>query len=251
MRPSDPVPPAPGQPRGLVNVPVQRDQRLSLLDEAPDGYAAHVHVERNVVDRPAVQCRAVEVRSVGRRVEEEDRSVEVVLPRQPLEVVLDGRVADLALLTRHRAPALLRRDRSRIDEPRHVVSLPVLEQERSRRNVRVAVDAEAVERLLAVVHVVPRPARGRFEYRVLLGAKVVVPEDQVDRRVVLAPRSSLSLWKPATRKSSTKSSSARLRRLPRRHVRRQEVATKEHRVRQFFSHEREQRPIAADGAVKV
>ena len=43
---SDPFLPGTGQPGRFVNVAVQGDQRLPLLDEAADGDAAHVDVER-------------------------------------------------------------------------------------------------------------------------------------------------------------------------------------------------------------
>ena len=54
------APPGPGQARRFVDVPVQGEQGLALLDEAPDGDAADVNVERHVVDDPAVERRAIQ-----------------------------------------------------------------------------------------------------------------------------------------------------------------------------------------------
>ena len=73
-----------------MHVTVQRDVRLSFLDELPDRDAANMNVERHVIDHATVEAGSVEKRVVGWRVKEEDGVAQVVLARKLPKVLQDG-----------------------------------------------------------------------------------------------------------------------------------------------------------------
>ena len=56
---SDPDFPLAGQARSLVHMPVQGEQRLSLLDKPLDRNAADVDIQRNVLISLPIQRRAI------------------------------------------------------------------------------------------------------------------------------------------------------------------------------------------------
>ncbi len=76
-----------------MHVPVQRDQRLPLLDRSSDCDATDMDVQRDVVDPLAIKSGAVQLRVIGWGMEQEDRSVHGSVSDEGREVALDRRVS--------------------------------------------------------------------------------------------------------------------------------------------------------------
>ena len=153
--------PGAGEPRRLVHVAVQGDERLARLDEAADRDACRRAGRAARARTSARRARRVEGRAVRRRVEQEHGARRLRRCREPLEVGRDRAPPRVELVDGNRAPPLLRRDAARVDVARDVVALPVLEQERRRRHAGVAADGEARDLDAGVVCVPQQAAASR------------------------------------------------------------------------------------------
>jgi hypothetical protein len=121
-------------------------------------------------------------------VEEEDRATEISRAGQALQVLLDRLETFPPGSDGERAIALLRGDRARIDVARHVVALPVLEQERRRGNIGIPADLEPAQGEGAQVRVLPDAGRLGLDDLRLPAPRVVVSHDEEHPRIARAQR---------------------------------------------------------------
>ncbi len=111
---------------------------------------------------------------------------QVGVARQRGEVLGDGAVAHLVLRRGHGPLAFLGRHAPRIHEAAHVVPLPVLQQERRRRDAGVAEHGTTIEVGKPRVRVRPQAAGLAVDEDLLLAARIVVARDGEDAGIVVA-----------------------------------------------------------------
>ena len=58
--PADLILPRAGQPGRFMNMPVQGNERLALFNKTPDGNAAHIYVQRHMIDHFPAKRRAIQ-----------------------------------------------------------------------------------------------------------------------------------------------------------------------------------------------
>ena len=169
-----------------MHMTVQSKHRLPLLDKPLDRNAADVDIQRNVLVGLPIQRRAVERCITRWRMEKKHRAIERIFARKGSEVFLDRSPFDLALFRWHTPIALLRRDTARRDVPGNIVTLPVLQQERRRRNIGKAVDRKSSKEKFLLVGVVPEAICCGRDKPLLFAAWVVVAEDEENVGIVHA-----------------------------------------------------------------
>ena len=81
--------PRAGEPARLVDMTVHRHQRLVLINEAPDGNASNVRVQRRVINHFSIKVCPIEFCIVGRGMEEKHRTFEIPPFAQSLQIVLN------------------------------------------------------------------------------------------------------------------------------------------------------------------
>lgn len=185
-RAPDPNLPLAGQSRSFVYMAMQGEQRLPFLNEPFDRDATDMYIQRHVLVGLPVQRRAVERRVARRRMEEKYCTIERIFTDQRSEVLLDRGPFDLALFRGYAPAALLRRDAARRDITGNVVTLPVFQQEWSRRNIGEAINGKLSQNKFLTVDVVPKAIGCCRDESSLFAAWVVIAKDQEDVRIVQA-----------------------------------------------------------------
>ncbi len=93
--------PVPGQTRGFVDVAMEREQRLAIFDEALDGDAPNIEIERRVIDGASIECGPIEIGPIRRGVEEENRCFEIAIFGESDEIGRNGPEANLVGFDRY------------------------------------------------------------------------------------------------------------------------------------------------------
>src|SRR6516225_10867881 len=137
-----------------------------------------MHIERNVLIRLAIESSTIERCIVRRTMEEKYGSLERIVASQLLQVPLNCSPLYSALISWHASATLLRRDRARWNIPRHVIALPIFQEERSGRNTGIAIYSEGPEGDFLSVHIMPKPLGGCCLKQHFLQTGVVISENQ-------------------------------------------------------------------------
>ena len=96
------LPPVSSQTRRFVDVTMERQQRLAIFDEALNGDAPDIEIERRMIDGPSIERSPVEVSPIRRRVEEAHCSFEIAIFGQSNEIGGYGPKANFVGIDRQR-----------------------------------------------------------------------------------------------------------------------------------------------------
>lgn len=125
MGPPDPVAPIRRKPGRFVDMTMESEERLPGLDETPKSDASDMGIERDVIDRFALQGGEIEPGFVRRGMKEKNAFSHIVPSGQSGQIVLDRGISRFLNGNRDGSNPFLGRKTAGVKGTRNVVALPI------------------------------------------------------------------------------------------------------------------------------
>ena len=164
----------------FMHVPVEREEGLSILDEALYCYAADVNIQRYVIHLPPIEGCSVEGGIVGRHMKQENRLLQGRIAGQACEIILNGRPLQLVFGHGISEDPFVGMYAAGIYVSRDVIAFPIFQHERCRRHIRITVNRIFSQLSPRIVYILPNSTRGCVQNRSLFDSGIVIPQDYED-----------------------------------------------------------------------
>ncbi len=119
------VSPRPREFGGFMDMSVQGEQRLAAFNKAPDGNAAHMRIERDVINHLAFQPGQIERSFIRGGMEKKDSFVHTIITCQAGEIILNSGVTFFLVRDREGTDSLFGGNAAQIDKARNIISFPI------------------------------------------------------------------------------------------------------------------------------